>query len=140
VGKYSSSNKYSSPAQTQTESNNAQFVSIDVRSWDDQVLLFETAMENSPSRSIDIAIADAGVAADDDKLCRLDGKCIFSKAFLPHLGSSISSTFLNRHYKPTCEARSLSHEHKPNRRPLDLSSDNALLPRLIGPKETRSKR
>ncbi|PGH21653.1 hypothetical protein AJ80_03086 [Polytolypa hystricis UAMH7299] len=43
----------------------AQFVKCDVRSWDDQVQLFEAAVSNSPSKSCDIVIANAGITGPD---------------------------------------------------------------------------
>jgi NAD(P)-dependent dehydrogenase (short-subunit alcohol dehydrogenase family) len=55
-------------------SSNSQFVTADVRSWDDQVALFEAAMKNSPSHSVDIAIANAGIGSDNDKLCEIGGE------------------------------------------------------------------
>lgn len=44
----------------------AQFVKCDVRNWDDQVLMFEMAIKNSPHNSCDIVIANAGVVGKDD--------------------------------------------------------------------------
>ncbi|PGH05247.1 hypothetical protein AJ79_06858 [Helicocarpus griseus UAMH5409] len=43
----------------------AQFVKCDVRSWEEQVLMFETAAAKSPSKSCDIVIANAGRAGPD---------------------------------------------------------------------------
>ncbi|PGH26743.1 hypothetical protein AJ80_01507 [Polytolypa hystricis UAMH7299] len=40
---------------------NAQFLSCDVCSWQDQVALFEAAASNSPHKSCDIVIANAGI-------------------------------------------------------------------------------
>ncbi|TVY44413.1 5'-hydroxyaverantin dehydrogenase [Lachnellula occidentalis] len=47
-------------------SGKAQFVKCDVRNWDDQVRMFEMAIENSPHNSCDIVIANAGVVGADD--------------------------------------------------------------------------
>ncbi|KEF55110.1 uncharacterized protein A1O9_08763 [Exophiala aquamarina CBS 119918] len=40
---------------------NVCFVKCDTRSWDDQVQMFESAVAKSPSKSVDIVIANAGV-------------------------------------------------------------------------------
>ncbi|KAI5285662.1 Signal recognition particle core component [Ascosphaera aggregata] len=50
--------------------------SCDVRSWDDQVRLFECAMVNNETFSCDIVIANAGVSAPD-------GKSILDDAGMP---------------------------------------------------------
>ncbi|KAF7557421.1 hypothetical protein G7Z17_g638 [Cylindrodendrum hubeiense] len=47
-------------------SPNAKFVKCDVRDWDDQVAVFDTALSVSPQKSIDIVIANAGVVGADD--------------------------------------------------------------------------
>jgi len=44
----------------------AQFVKCDVRNWDDQVRMFEAAIKNSPNRSCDVVIANAGIVGVDD--------------------------------------------------------------------------
>lgn len=51
----------------------AQFVKCDVRIWDDQVRVFEAAVQNSPHKSCDIVIANAGIVGQDD-LYTLQGK------------------------------------------------------------------
>ncbi|PGH06780.1 hypothetical protein GX51_02221 [Blastomyces parvus] len=43
----------------------AQFVRCDVRSWEEQLCLFETAVTNSPNKSCDIVIANAGIPGPD---------------------------------------------------------------------------
>ncbi|KAJ3530540.1 hypothetical protein NM208_g9282 [Fusarium decemcellulare] len=47
-------------------SSNGQFVKCDVRVWEDQVSVFEAAVKNSPSKSCDIVVANAGVIGADD--------------------------------------------------------------------------
>ncbi|KAI0136170.1 short chain dehydrogenase reductase [Xylariales sp. AK1849] len=42
------------------------FVECDVRNWDEQVAVFETATAASPFKSIDVVIANAGVVGADD--------------------------------------------------------------------------
>jgi NAD(P)-dependent dehydrogenase (short-subunit alcohol dehydrogenase family) len=49
-------------------------VKCDVRSWDDQVAVFEAAANSSPYKSVDIVIANAGIVGADD-LYKLEGKC-----------------------------------------------------------------
>lgn len=51
----------------------AQFVKCDVRNWADQVSVFEAAVQNSPSKSCDIVIANAGIVGADD-LFTLQGR------------------------------------------------------------------
>ena len=45
-----------------------QFVKCDVTNWEDQVAVFVAAMKNSPHKCIDIVIANAGIAGQDDIL------------------------------------------------------------------------
>lgn len=42
-----------------------QFVKCDVRSWEDQVRLFDAAVLNSPNKSCDIVVANAGILNPD---------------------------------------------------------------------------
>ncbi|KAH8703862.1 short chain dehydrogenase reductase [Talaromyces proteolyticus] len=51
---------------SELSSEASQFVKCDVRSWDDQVLVFEAAIKNSPFHSCDIVIANAGIVGVDD--------------------------------------------------------------------------
>lgn len=46
----------------------ATFVKCDVLSWQDQLKLFETAIERSPSKGIDIVLANAGISGIDPLL------------------------------------------------------------------------
>jgi NAD(P)-dependent dehydrogenase (short-subunit alcohol dehydrogenase family) len=51
-------------------------VKCNITSWDDQVEMFEAAIKNSPHKSCDIVIANAGISrASGDDLWPLDGKC-----------------------------------------------------------------
>lgn len=51
------------------------FVQCDIRSWDQQKVMFETAKSRSPSNSVDIVIANAGISrSSGDSLWQLDGK------------------------------------------------------------------
>jgi NAD(P)-dependent dehydrogenase (short-subunit alcohol dehydrogenase family) len=53
----------------------AAFVKCDIRNWEDQVKLFETAKSKSPSNSVDVVIANAGISrSSGDSLWTLDGK------------------------------------------------------------------
>lgn len=55
------------------------FVQCDIRSWDDQKNVFEIAKSRSPSRSVDIVIANAGISrSSGDSLWKLDGKLSLS--------------------------------------------------------------
>ena len=51
---------------------NAQFVECDVTDWDQLVQAFETAIKNSPNKSLDVVIANAGIVGQDD-MFTLDG-------------------------------------------------------------------
>lgn len=41
------------------------FVRCDTRAWEDQAILFKTAIEQSPSHSIDVVLANAGISGMD---------------------------------------------------------------------------
>jgi NAD(P)-dependent dehydrogenase (short-subunit alcohol dehydrogenase family) len=57
---------------------NAQFVKCNIVSWDEQVAMFEAAIANSPSKSCDVVIANAGISrASGDSLWPLDGESSF---------------------------------------------------------------
>lgn len=45
---------------------NVQFVKCDTRDWDQQIELFKKAKANSPFKSCDIVIANAGVSGPDE--------------------------------------------------------------------------
>ncbi|KAL2129713.1 hypothetical protein VTI74DRAFT_7412 [Chaetomium olivicolor] len=49
------------------------FVKVDIRDWDQQIVMFETAKTKSPSKSVDIVIANAGISrSSGDSLWNLD--------------------------------------------------------------------
>lgn len=51
------------------------FVRVDIRDWDQQKSMFETARSKSPNNSVDIVIANAGISrSSGDSLWNLDGK------------------------------------------------------------------
>jgi NAD(P)-dependent dehydrogenase (short-subunit alcohol dehydrogenase family) len=41
------------------------FVKCDTRVWEDQLAMFKSAVSNSPSKSVDIVIANAGITGPD---------------------------------------------------------------------------
>jgi NAD(P)-dependent dehydrogenase (short-subunit alcohol dehydrogenase family) len=50
------------------------FVKCDIRDWDEQKNMFETARTKSPNKSVDIVIANAGISrSSGDSLWELDG-------------------------------------------------------------------
>ncbi|KAF2151575.1 NAD(P)-binding protein [Myriangium duriaei CBS 260.36] len=52
---------------------NCAFVRCDIRSWEDQINMFETAKTQSPANSVDIVIANAGISrSSGDSLWVLD--------------------------------------------------------------------
>ena len=51
------------------------FVKVDIRDWDQQKHMFETAKSKSPHKSVDVVIANAGISrSSGDSLWNLDGK------------------------------------------------------------------
>ncbi len=50
------------------------FVKVDIRDWDQQKVMFETARTKSPHNSVDVVIANAGISrSSGDSLWNLDG-------------------------------------------------------------------
>ena len=53
----------------------ARFVKCNITNWDDQVAMFEQAIQSSPHSSLDIVIANAGISrSSGDSLWKLDGE------------------------------------------------------------------
>jgi NAD(P)-dependent dehydrogenase (short-subunit alcohol dehydrogenase family) len=51
------------------------FVKCDIRNWEDQIKLFETAKGKSPNKSVDVVIANAGISrSSGDSLWTLEGE------------------------------------------------------------------
>lgn len=51
------------------------FVKCDIREWDEQKVMFETAKARSPGKSVDVVIANAGISrSSGDTLWNLDGE------------------------------------------------------------------
>ena len=48
-----------------TSASSYQFVQCDVREWKEQIAVFKAAVKNSPHKSIDIVVANAGIAGND---------------------------------------------------------------------------
>ncbi|KIW15898.1 hypothetical protein PV08_05948 [Exophiala spinifera] len=46
--------------------SDVQFVKCDATSWDDQVAMFKLAVANSPAKSCDIVVANAGITGPDE--------------------------------------------------------------------------
>lgn len=56
-----------------TNGEKCAFVECDIRNWDQQVAMFETAKKRSPSTSVDVVIANAGISrSSGDSLWTLD--------------------------------------------------------------------
>ncbi len=50
------------------------FVKVDIRDWEQQKVMFETAKTKSPHNSVDVVIANAGISrSSGDSLWNLDG-------------------------------------------------------------------
>ncbi|KAH7012837.1 hypothetical protein EDB80DRAFT_362169 [Ilyonectria destructans] len=45
---------------------NVKFIPCDVTSWEDQLAMFKSAMTNSPRKSVDIVVANAGISGPDE--------------------------------------------------------------------------
>lgn len=57
------------------DSKRCAFVRCDIREWDDQKRMFETAKAESPANSVDVVIANAGISrSSGDSLWNLDGQ------------------------------------------------------------------
>ena len=53
----------------------AKFILCDTTSWEDQVQMFDAAIANSPDKSCDVVIANAGISrSSGDSLWKLDGR------------------------------------------------------------------
>ena len=51
------------------------FVKCDIRDWEEQKAMFETARARSPAKSVDVVIANAGISrSSGDSLWNLDGE------------------------------------------------------------------
>lgn len=55
-------------------SDNVAFVPCDVVAWKDQVKLFKTALDKSPSKTIDVVVANAGISGQDDVFLQEEDK------------------------------------------------------------------
>lgn len=53
------------PPLDHVEGGNYQFVKCDVRQWKEQVEVFKAALANSPHKSVDIVISNAGISGED---------------------------------------------------------------------------
>jgi len=59
--------------QLNADSKRVAFVECDIRDWDSQIRLFETAKSQSPNNSVDVVIANAGISrSSGDSLWTLD--------------------------------------------------------------------
>lgn len=100
--------------------NASQFVKCDVRSWDDQVRVFESAILESPSNSCDIVVANAGIVGVDD-LYKLDGIIVVYRL--------VAMYYLTR-FRPrtaTCETRPAHYRYQFDRPDIHGEACNALL-------------
>lgn len=67
-------------AELNANGSNCVFVKCDIRDWEEQKVVFETAKTKSPGQSVDVVIANAGISrSSGDSLWNLDGK------YLPYL-------------------------------------------------------
>ncbi|KAL6244013.1 hypothetical protein RBB50_008882 [Rhinocladiella similis] len=91
---------------------NVQFVKCDATSWEDQLNMFKLAVANSPARSCDIVVANAGITGPDEIFALEDPSTEPTKPKLPILNLNLMGTFytfkLGQHYfraQPEAEDR-----------------------------------
>ena len=58
--------QHSSARHSLTLDRSAKMVKCDVVKWDDQLAMFKDALANSPSKRIDVVVANAGISSTDD--------------------------------------------------------------------------
>ncbi|KAK5207864.1 hypothetical protein LTR41_006376 [Exophiala xenobiotica] len=79
-----------------------QFVKCNATSWEDQLSLFEQAIANSPAKSVDIVVANAGITGPDEIFALEDPSAKPTKPTLPiltlNLVGAIYTFKLGRHY------------------------------------------
>lgn len=64
-------------AELNTDGEKCAFLKCDIREWEEQKAVFETARARSPSQSVDVVIANAGISrSSGDSLWNLDGEWI----------------------------------------------------------------
>lgn len=54
---------------------NVKFIPCDVTSWEDQQSAFKSAIRNSPNKSVDVVVANAGISGPDD-LFNIEGEIV----------------------------------------------------------------
>jgi len=59
--------------ESDSDGRSVAFVVCDVTSWDDQLRMFKRAINDSPSKTVDIVIANAGISGPDE-LFNIEGK------------------------------------------------------------------
>lgn len=84
--------------------SNAKFIKCDVRSWDDQVAVFDGAVSASPKHSVDVVVANAGIVGADD-VFTLDGNFTLSVLF-PLLFRTKETKEAHRHKQIRLDHRS----------------------------------
>ncbi|KIW12235.1 hypothetical protein PV08_09511 [Exophiala spinifera] len=81
---------------------NAQFIKVDANSWEDQLHMFKQGVANSPAKSIDIVVINAGIAGPDEIFAMEDPAAEPTKPTLAMLNlnliASIYTFKLAQHY------------------------------------------
>jgi len=96
---------------------NAQFIKCDVTNWDQQVEAFEVAMKNSPQKSCDIVIANAGILGHDGVFTLQDPAGSPEKPDLQTINTNLIGVLYT--------AKLAIHYFR--RQPLDASRDRCLI-------------
>ena len=109
------------------------FVRCNISEWDDQVRMFEKAIEASPNRSCDIVVANAGISrSSGDSLWKLDGK-LYALEYL----SNQLTIRLHRSRGTTDQARAEHSKCEPEWHALYFQACSPLLSKTVGHRRTR---
>ena len=92
------------------------FVKCDIRDWDQQKVMFETAKTKSPSNSVDIVIANAGISrSSGDSLWNLDGESPQCR-MLRFDAIASGPEWVTHTYELLCRSQRRAHQTKPQHR------------------------
>lgn len=73
------------------------FIKCDIREWEEQKVMFETARARSPAKSVDVVIANAGISrSSGDTLWNLDGEWAWLHAMEDSSANGFQTPTANR--------------------------------------------
>ncbi len=102
-------------------------VKCDVMSWDEQLAMFKDALTNSPSKRIDVVVANAGVAGDPDDVHTTDRTALSTIT----ISGKLTTASRERRSRETSNE---NHGHQPYWRPVHNQARTALFSSPIRPK------